>query len=65
MTMQSNGDFVVTSSNGQILWSTGTVGSGAVKAVQQQDGNFVLLNSNNNVVWQSASYGYKAAGSSA
>lgn len=65
MTMQSNGDFVVSSSNGQVLWSTGTVGSGAVKAVQQQDGNFVLLNANNNIVWQSATYGSKLSGSAA
>jgi hypothetical protein len=41
--VQDDGNFVLLrASNNEVLWSTGTAGSGAVKASMQADGNFVL-----------------------
>jgi hypothetical protein len=43
--MQNDGNFVVykNDGSGKAIWSTGTNGSAAVKAIMQNDGNFVLL----------------------
>lgn len=65
VTMQADGNFVVTSSTGQTLWSTNTAGSGAIKAIMQEDGNFVLVDSNSNVVWQLSTYATIVPGTSA
>ncbi|MFM8295752.1 MAG: hypothetical protein ACKN9E_14560 [Microcystaceae cyanobacterium] len=42
LTLQSDGDLVLTDTSGKTLWSSGT--SGAVQALMQTDGNFVLYN---------------------
>jgi hypothetical protein len=51
-TMQTDGNFVVTGTGGNFLWSTGTSGTGAVIVRVQDDGNIVLYKE----VWQAGTY---------
>ncbi|MFM8295753.1 MAG: hypothetical protein ACKN9E_14565, partial [Microcystaceae cyanobacterium] len=44
LTLQQDGNLVLTNALGTILWSTGTSGKGVVQALMQTDGNFVLYN---------------------
>lgn len=60
LTMQGDGNFVLYGPLGAI-WSTQTVGTGAIKAVLQNDGNLVLLDSSSSVVWASGTGGNPCA----
>lgn len=55
--LQTDGDFAVTSVDGRTIWSTGTRGSGAVRADMQRDGNFVLHDAGGNPVWSTRTHG--------
>jgi hypothetical protein len=55
LALQPTGNLVLSYGfNSQVLWSSGTAGSGATQAVLQLDGNFVLYDGNNNAKWSSA-----------
>ena len=58
--MQSDGNLVLYYSDLGALWATGTVGSGAVRAVMQSDGNLVLYRADNTPVWASNTVGQAA-----
>jgi len=49
--MQSDGNFVVYSSQNRALWATGTDGNPGAWAVMQSDGNFVVYSSQNRALW--------------
>ncbi|HEX8205300.1 MAG TPA: hypothetical protein VF587_04500, partial [Solirubrobacteraceae bacterium] len=53
--MQGDGNLVLYGEEGKVLWSSGTYGSGANRAVMQLDGNFVLY-SNSGPVWATNTY---------
>lgn len=50
LTMQGDGNLVL-SEGGTTVWSSGTTGSGAVKADMQSDGNFVLYKATGEAAW--------------
>lgn len=58
-TLQPDGNFVVYQNYGtrRAVWSTRTVGKGAVRAMLQADGVFALLNAGNVPVWRTDSRG--------
>ena len=56
-TLDADGDFVIYRSNGTRGWSTGTRGSGAVKATMQRDGKFTLVNAAGQRVWSTPTRG--------
>lgn len=56
--MQSNGNFVVFGPTGQIMFSTGTAGTGAGIVRVQDDGNLVLYA----FVWQAGTYAASSPG---
>lgn len=55
--LQTDGNMVLRSADGQWLWHTNTADSGATRLTVQGDGNLVLYTSANVAVWQSGSYG--------
>lgn len=63
LVMQSDGNLVMYKvSTGSATWSSGTSGSGGVRAKFQTDGNFVIYKSSGTVAWQtntSGKNGYK------
>jgi probable HAF family extracellular repeat protein len=64
LTLQSDGnlvDYVLAGSTPQQVWSSGTVGSGAVYAVMQNDGNFTLCNAAGQSVWSTGTGGNSGA----
>lgn len=58
-TLQHDGNFVVyrNATPLRAIWSTNTVGRGAVMADMQTDGNFVLYDSARRPIWNTASNG--------
>lgn len=56
-TLDADGDFVIYRSNGTRGWSTGTRGSGAVRATMQRDGKFTLVNAAGQRVWSTPTRG--------
>jgi len=58
LTLQASGDLVVTTTDGSVIWSSGTGGSGGARLVMQTDGNAVLYTSEGAVAWQSATAGH-------
>jgi hypothetical protein len=61
---QSDGNFVQDDRNGNqpnVLWASGTNGSGAVRATMQTDGNFVLYNAQGQAVWATRTNGNPGA----
>ncbi|UUS31728.1 MULTISPECIES: FG-GAP-like repeat-containing protein [Streptomyces] len=62
LTMQADGDLVVSGRAGNVLWSTGTAGNPGATAVLGADGNLVVRNAaDTTTLWQS---GTSAAGGS-
>lgn len=59
--MQDDGNLVVYDDRGKGLWSSDTVGSGAVECVLQGDGNLLLKDRNGRVVWATNTDGYPNA----
>lgn len=59
--MQDDGNLVVYDSQGKGLWSSDTVGSGAVECVLQGDGNLLLKDRNGRAVWTTSTEGHKNA----
>ncbi|MEV7188241.1 RHS repeat-associated core domain-containing protein [Kitasatospora sp. NPDC093102] len=55
-TMQTDGNFVVTDTNGTVLWSTNTAGNTGAVAKVQDDGNLVLYDTANKALWASKTY---------
>ncbi|ORT55301.1 esterase [Streptomyces sp. CB03238] len=54
LTMQADGDLVITSNAGQPLWSTGTSGNPGATAVFGSDGNLVVRNTaDTTTLWES------------
>jgi hypothetical protein len=61
LAMQGDGNLVAYDRQGNSLWSSNTVGSGAVECVLQGDGNLVLKDRNGRDVWATSTEGYKNA----
>lgn len=61
LVLQGDGNLVAYDSQGKGLWSSNTVGSGAIECVLQGDGNLVLKNKNGRDVWATYTDGYKNA----
>ena len=59
--MQDDGNLVAYDNQGKSLWSSNTVGSGAIECILQGDGNLLLKNRNGRVVWATHTDGYKNA----
>ena len=59
--MQDDGNLVAYDSQGKSLWSSNTVGSGAIECVMQSDGNLLLKDRNGRVVWATSTDGYNNA----
>ncbi|MBW8326920.1 MAG: hypothetical protein K0M50_19305 [Prolixibacteraceae bacterium] len=55
--MQYDGNLCLDDIFGNNLWSSGTDGSGGVKAIMQNDGNLVIYKSNGDAVWDSGTDG--------
>ncbi|HEX6345865.1 LysM peptidoglycan-binding domain-containing protein [Umezawaea sp.] len=56
LVLQSDGNLVLTD-GGEVVWATGTNGSGATSATLQDDGNFVLYTASGTSVWASDTSG--------
>ncbi|WNV85967.1 LysM peptidoglycan-binding domain-containing protein [Umezawaea sp. Da 62-37] len=56
LALQDDGNLVL-KDGGDVVWATGTNGSGATSATLQDDGNFVLYTASGNVAWASDSGG--------
>jgi Bacterial pre-peptidase C-terminal domain len=59
--MQDDGNLVAYDSQGKGLWSSDTVGSGAIECIMQDDGNLFLKDRNGRTVWTSHTDGYNNA----
>ncbi|MHB8094198.1 MAG: hypothetical protein ACYDH0_04575 [Candidatus Aminicenantales bacterium] len=59
LALQADGNLVAYDSRKTVLWSSGTMGSGAVECILQEDGNLLLKNANGKAVWASGTAGYK------
>jgi hypothetical protein len=53
VTLRADGNLVLTSPAGAVVWSTGTAGHGVTRAVLQGDGNLVLYTATGKAVWAS------------
>jgi hypothetical protein len=51
LSLQKDGNLVITNAGGQTTWSTKTAGSGVIKAVMQRDGQFTLQTASGATVW--------------
>jgi hypothetical protein len=60
LTMQGDGNLVLRHS-GTAVWSSGTAGTSASRAIMQGDGNFVLYTSAGTTVWSSGTSGDSGA----
>ncbi|NVJ59386.1 MAG: metallophosphoesterase [Gammaproteobacteria bacterium] len=56
LVMQQDGNLVIYNQQGQAIWSSNTVGSGADRLVYQSDGNLVIY-AGNQAVWSSGTGG--------
>src|SRR4030042_1241294 len=59
--MQDDGNLVAYDNQGKGLWSSNTVGSGAIECILQGDGNLLLKDRNGRAVWTTYTDGYKNA----
>src|SRR4030042_3752309 len=57
--MQDDGNLVAYDSQGKGLWSSDTVGSGAIECIMLGEGNLLLRDKNGRSVWTSHTDGYK------
>jgi len=55
--LQGDGNLVLYKPGGRAIWSSGTVGKGAVRLVMQYDGNLVLYRADWTPVWYSSTAG--------
>lgn len=53
LTLQADGNLVLSEAGGTAVWSTGTDGKNAARADMQADGNLVLYTADDGVVWAS------------
>jgi hypothetical protein len=51
LTMQDDGNLVITSHSNEVIWNTGTSGSIGAKAVMQTDGNLAVISSSGVKLW--------------
>jgi hypothetical protein len=51
LTMQGDGNLVLSTSGGRPVWASGTAATGAVKAIMQLDGNLVLYDDAGKPLW--------------
>lgn len=56
LALQEDGNLVL-SDGGDVVWATGTNGSGATTATMQEDGNFALYTTSGSLVWSSDTSG--------
>ena len=59
LALQADGNLVAYDSRKTVLWSSDTMGSGAVECILQDDGNLLLKNAYGKAVWASGTAGYK------
>lgn len=57
LTLQSDGNLVLTEGTGTVVWASGTDGKGVERANFQTDGNFVLYNGAGEGVWSTQTEG--------
>ncbi|WP_019204408.1 LysM peptidoglycan-binding domain-containing protein [Tsukamurella sp. 1534] len=57
LTLQSDGNLVLTEGAGTVVWASGTDGKGVERADFQTDGNFVLYNGAGEGVWSTRTEG--------
>ena len=57
LTLQSDGNLVLTEGAGTVVWASGTDGKGVERANFQTDGNFVLYNGAGEGVWSTQTEG--------
>lgn len=57
LTLNSDGNLTIFRTSSQLLWESGTRGSGAVTANMQHDGNFVLYTADGRAVWSTRTQG--------
>lgn len=60
LTLQSDNNLVEYDNNNNVVWSSGTTGSGGSFFVNQRDGNNVLYRADGTPVWQSGTAGREA-----
>lgn len=64
MYLRSDGNLVI-KTNSNVIWSTNTAGSGAIRVFMQPDGSLVLFTAVGEVVWSSANFSTLIWGSDA
>jgi hypothetical protein len=60
LTMQPDGNLVLTSQSGGVKWHAGTANKGGNRVCLQTDGNFVMYTASNTAVWQTYTSGLPA-----
>ena len=60
LVMQQDGNLVLYSIGGEVLWSSRTAGNSGASAVMQRDGNLVIRSGTGHVVWASGTSGHVA-----
>ena len=61
LTMQTDGNLVLTGSISNPLWHSRTYNTGGMRATMQADGNFVVYDSNGSALWSTKTYGLRGA----
>jgi hypothetical protein len=61
LVLQGDGNLVAYDSQGNGIWDSSTVGSGAIECVMRSDGNLLLRDRNGRVVWATNTDGYNNA----
>ncbi|WP_040798463.1 LysM peptidoglycan-binding domain-containing protein [Nocardia higoensis] len=57
LTLQSDGNLVLSEPGGEVVWATQTHGQGVARAVLQDDGNFVLYKGDGAAAWSTETNG--------
>jgi nucleoid-associated protein YgaU len=60
LSLRGDGNLVLSDAGGEV-WSSGTAGTGAVRASMQTDGNFVLYTTDDRPVWSTRTNGHANA----
>ncbi|UOY01114.1 L,D-transpeptidase family protein [Blastococcus sp. PRF04-17] len=61
LAMQTDGNAVVRSADGRVVWNSGTAGRSGSRLLMQPDGNLVLYTPAGSAVWQSRTAGHPGA----
>ena len=61
LTLQQDGDLVMATRDGKVLWRSGTAGKGAHNAWMDHDGNLRVTDPSGAVLWHNGAHGHKDA----